>query len=112
MWGPGGPDVADRATGMLRVATQHELEILDLLEKGKFDEGQALWDTVALPTNNFITTVLADSGGAARLKKATMSIMGHPVGSMRPPSQPLNEEEMHKLRQLLIGLRWPVSVTA
>jgi dihydrodipicolinate synthase/N-acetylneuraminate lyase len=91
---------------------QHELEILDLLEKGRFDEGQELWDKVALPTNEFITTVLADSGGAARLKKATMSIMGHPVGSMRPPSQPLNEEEMHRLRQLLTGIGWPVPAAA
>ena len=87
---------------------QHELEILNLLETGNFDEAQTLWDKVAIPTVEFINTVLADSGGVARLKKAAMSIMGHPVGSMRPPSQPVNDEEMGKLRELLIGLGWPV----
>jgi len=90
------------------VYPQHELELLELFEAGKFDEGQAAWDKVAAPTGEFNRTVLANSGGAARLKKAAMAIMGRPVGSMRPPSQPLNDEEMGKLREVLIGLGWPV----
>ncbi len=41
-----------------------------------------------------------------------MAIMGHPVGSMRPPSQPVNDEQMDKLRDVLIGAGWPVPEAA
>ena len=91
---------------------QHELEILDLFDAGNFDEGQALWDKVSLPTIEFLNNEFADSGGVARLKKAAMAIMGHPVGSMRPPSQPVNDEQMDKLRDVLIGAGWPVPEAA
>ena len=57
----------------------HDLEVLELLEAGKFDEGQAVWDEVCKPTVEFRSTTLGDSGGAARLKKAAMAIMGHPA---------------------------------
>ena len=87
---------------------QHELEILDLFEAGKYDEGQAMWDAVSNPTIEFKNTVLASGGGVARLKKAAMAVMGHPVGSMRPPSPPLTVEEMGKLSDLLVDLGWPV----
>ena len=91
---------------------QHELKILDMLENGNYDEGQALWDSVAKPTLEFRAKILARSGGAARLKKAVMAAMGHPVGSMRPPSLPVSEEEMAELRTILSGLGWPVQETA
>ena len=89
----------------------HELEILDLLESGKYDEGQAMWDSVCKPTVEFRAKIWKRSGGAARLKKGAMAIMGHPVGSMRPPSLPLNDEEMAELRSILTGLGWPVPET-
>ena len=91
---------------------QHELKILDTLENGNYDEGQALWDAVAKPTLEFRAKILARSGGAARLKKAVMAAMGHPVGSMRPPSLPVSEEEMAELRTILSDLGWPVQETA
>lgn len=34
--------------------------------------------------------------------------MGRSVGSMRPPSQPVGDEEMRKLREMFIGFGWPV----
>ena len=91
---------------------QHELEILELLERGKYDEAQASWDAVSRPTNEFREKMYARSGGVARVKKAAMAIMGHPVGSMRPPSLPLDDEEMAELRSILIGVGWPVPETA
>lgn len=86
----------------------HDLEVLELLEAGKFDEGQAVWDEVCKPTVEFRSTTLGDSGGAARLKKAAMAIMGHPAGSMRPPSMPVDEQEMAELRTILVDAGWPV----
>ena len=87
---------------------QHELEILDLLEAGKYDEAQAEWDVVCKPTLEFRNKVYARSGGVARLKKAAMQVMGHPIGSMRPPSMPMSEEELDELREVLRGCGWPV----
>jgi 4-hydroxy-tetrahydrodipicolinate synthase len=88
--------------------SSHELEILDLLQSGRFDEGQARWDHLAKPTNEFSAKIMARSGGVARTKKAAMAIMGHPVGSMRPPSLPLEEGEMAELRGILASAGWPV----
>ena len=37
--------------------------------------------------------------------------MGKPargVGASRPPSKPLNEEELDELREILVGYGWPV----
>jgi dihydrodipicolinate synthase/N-acetylneuraminate lyase len=86
----------------------HDLKVLSLLRAGKYDEGQALWDSVSKPLGQFHGRISKRSGGQSRLKKGVMAIMGHPVGSMRPPSQPLDKEEEAELRALLIGFGWPV----
>jgi dihydrodipicolinate synthase/N-acetylneuraminate lyase len=86
----------------------HDLKVLSLVEAGKYDEGQALWDSVSKPLGQFYSKITKRSGGSARVKKGVMAIMGHPVGSMRPPSLPLNKEEEAELRELLIGFGWPV----
>ena len=86
----------------------HELEIVDLLESGRFDEGQARWDHLAKSTNEFSAKIWARSGGVARTKKAAMAIMGHHVGSMRPQSLPLDEGKMAELRCVLASADWPI----
>ena len=86
----------------------HDLKVLDLLEAGRYDEGQALWDSVSGPLGKFYAKIARRSGGQARLKKGVMAAMGHPVGAMRPPSEPLSEEEEAELRELLVGFGWPV----
>lgn len=87
---------------------QHELEILDLLESQRYDDAQASWDAVCEPTVAFRDKILARSGGVARLKKAAMAIMGQPAGSMRPPSLPLDGQEMAELRDVLSSCGWPI----
>ena len=87
---------------------EHELKILEHLEAGRYEEGQAMWDAVSGPLGEFYQKLQARSGGQARLKKGVMNAMGHPVGSMRPPSLPLNDAEMDELRDLLRGFGWPV----
>ena len=87
----------------------YELRILELLESGQYDEGQALWDAMSDPLNELYAKIVARSGGQARMKKGVMAVMGLPVGAMRPPSLPLAEQEMAELRELLIGFGWPVS---
>ena len=87
---------------------QHDLALLELVEAGKLDEAQALRDSVSLPLGEFHAKIGTRSGGAARVKKGVMAVMGHPVGSMRPPSLPLSDEEMGELGELLLGFGWPV----
>ena len=91
---------------------QYELQILEHLEAGRYDEGQAMWDRLAKPVDEFYVKVNKRSGGQARTKKGVMAVMGRPVGSMRPPSLPLDDQEMSELRDVLIGVGWPVPEAA
>ena len=77
------------------------------MENGKFDEGQALWDS-AQPIRDFYTKLVIRSGGQARLKKAVMEAMNMSMGHMRPPSLPHSNEEIKELRQILHSIGWPV----
>ena len=87
---------------------QYELQILEHLEAGRYDEGQAMWDAISAPLGKFYQKLQERSGGQARLKKGVMNAMGHPVGSMRPPSLPLTDQEMDELRDLLKSFGWQV----
>ena len=44
--------------------------------------------------------------------KAMMRLMGRPVGQQRPPAEPLDEQEMAELRDLVVGFGWPLSERA
>ena len=88
----------------------HDLRVLELAETGQYNEAQSLWDSVSGPLGKFYARVVEKSGGSARVKKGVMELMGHPVGSMRPPSEPLGDDEMVELHDILIGFGWPVPV--
>ena len=38
-----------------------------------------------------------------------MALMGHPVGPPRPPTLPLSPAHLAELREILVGLDWPVA---
>ena len=84
----------------------------DLIENKKYDEARALMDSVDTPLREFYDKISARSGGQGRLKKGLMALMGQPVGSSRPPSKPMNDEEMDGLREVLEGIGWPVASRA
>ena len=90
---------------------QYELQILEHLEAGRYEDGQKMWDAISSPLNEFYRKIQSRSGGQARLKKGVMNAMGHNVGSMRPPSLPLSAEEMNELRSLLRSFGWTVAET-
>jgi 4-hydroxy-tetrahydrodipicolinate synthase len=87
---------------------EYELRILDLIEGGRYDEAQEMWDRQVIPVEEFYRRTSKRSGGQARTKKGVMEVMGQPVGSMRPPSQPLNDEELDELGEILRSVDWPV----
>ena len=84
------------------------LGLWDLMEDGRYDEAQVEWDRVMIPLRDFYAGVVAISGGDARVEKGMSEIMGLPMGPPRPPSLPLNDEEMAELRGLMAGWGWPV----
>jgi dihydrodipicolinate synthase/N-acetylneuraminate lyase len=89
----------------------HDLKLWELLESKQYAEAEALNERVDKPLREFLGKVDARSGGQARVKKGIMALMGQPVGASRPPSKPLNEEELEELRQILLGFGWPVQAT-
>ena len=82
--------------------------VWDLAEAGMYDEAQAEWDRVMVPLRDFYSKVVQRSGGQSRVEKAMCEIMGLPMGPPRPPSMPLDKEEMAELRALMTSWGWPV----
>lgn len=86
----------------------HDLELWDLLESQQYDAAQELWDKVNTPLREYSAKVDERSGGQARVKKGLSYLMGKPAGSSRPPSKPLNAEDIDELREILVSFGWPV----
>lgn len=84
------------------------LNVWDLMEEGKYTEAQAEWDRVIPELRAFYRDVTQFSGGEGRVAKGLSELMGVPVGPPRPPSLPLSDDDMDKLRALAIGWGWPV----
>ena len=84
-----------------------ELEVWRLVEEKRYDEAQAIEDRI----NNAIGPVrqkVAQRSGGYRLAKGMMEVMGRSSGPPRPPTQPLNEEELSDLEAALRSIDWPV----
>jgi hypothetical protein len=41
-----------------------------------------------------------------------MALMGLPCGASRPPSAPMDVNELNQLRDCLVSFGWPVQLTA
>jgi 4-hydroxy-tetrahydrodipicolinate synthase len=87
----------------------HDLKVQALIDDGKYDEAQALWDSVTVPIRAFYDTIAPKSGGEGRLVKGLMEIMGQPCGVSRPPSLPLSADEKARLREVVQSFGWPVA---
>ena len=87
------------------------LNVWDLMEQGKYTEAQAEWDSVIPDLRAFYRDVTQVSGGEGRVAKALSEVMGIPVGPPRPPSLPLSDDDMDKLRTMMSGWGWPVPDT-
>ncbi len=86
----------------------HDLRVWEMIENKQYEEAKAEFDRVQLSLRELGAKFAERSGGQARLKKGMMELMGMPMGASRPPSQPLNDEEMAELRDVLVGFGWPV----
>lgn len=86
----------------------HDLKIWDLLESGQYDEAQALFDKVNKPLRELYAKCYRRSGGQARVKKGMFELIGIPMGASRPPSLPLNADELGELRDIMRSFGWKV----
>ena len=84
----------------------HDLAIHDLLLQGKYEEAQAKFDAVSDPLKAMYGRIAQRSGGQSTLKKGMMALMGRPMGPPRPPSLPMNEQEMADAREMMINFGW------
>jgi 4-hydroxy-tetrahydrodipicolinate synthase len=91
----------------MHIYPPHDLTLWELLEARRYGEAQALWDRVNKPLGMFMEKAAQRSGGY-RVGKAMAALMGHPMGEPRPPTLPLDAQEMAELRDLLVGFGWPV----
>ena len=82
--------------------------IWEMLNEGLYDKAQIEWDKVMVPFGKFSAKTLAINGGEGKIEKAMSEIMGLPMGPPRPPSLPLNANEMGELKSLMTSWGWPV----
>lgn len=87
------------------VYPQHALAIWDLLEARRYDEAQLRFDRINQPLIA-LTHRLAQRSGGYRVPKALMGLLGRPVGAPRPPTLPLDDQELAELRDLVAGFGW------
>jgi 4-hydroxy-tetrahydrodipicolinate synthase len=85
---------------------EHDLRVWELVEQQRHDDAQARFDRVNLALRAFDERLARESGGY-RLQKALMEAIGRPVGPPRPPTLPLNANQLAELRDLMLKLNWP-----
>ena len=90
----------------------HDLKLWGLRESGRYEEADALWESVELPWQKFANKVAQWTGGQAVVKKGMLAVMGHPSGASRPPSLPLTVRELAELYETMASWGWPVSEKA
>jgi 4-hydroxy-tetrahydrodipicolinate synthase len=86
---------------------RHDLELWDLLEAQRWDEAKALMDRIHYPIWAFMAKTKRRSGGY-RAPKAILRLLGLPMGDPRPPTLPLQPDELAELETLLRSLDFPV----
>jgi 4-hydroxy-tetrahydrodipicolinate synthase len=84
---------------------QHDMEVWKLLEAGRYEEAQAKVDRVEAALGPVRAKIGAVSGGY-RFGKGLMAAVGQPAGPPRPPTLPLDEEEVAELKDAIRELGW------
>lgn len=86
---------------------QHDLKVWELLEAKQYDEAHALYGGVRASLDPWLAKTAKRSGGQRQFK-GMMTIVGHPAGPPRPPTLPIEEDELQELRGLFKEFGWPV----
>ncbi len=86
-------------SGTIAAYPQHDLEMWQLMEAGRYKEAQVQWDRVGDVLNPFRAKVKQRSGGY-RFSKGLMAALGQSCGPPRPPTLPMDEQEIAELKEL------------
>jgi 4-hydroxy-tetrahydrodipicolinate synthase len=84
---------------------QNDIEIWQMLEAGRYDEVDARWEHVNAALDPIRAKIGKVSGGY-RFPKGMMAAVGQPVGPPRPPTLPVDEQELAELKDALKSLGW------
>jgi len=84
---------------------QHDLAIWQLLEAQRYEEAQAKFDRVRNALKPF-TAKCAKRSGGYRYPKGLMAALGRPVGAPRPPTLPMDDQEIAELKGILKEIGW------
>jgi len=84
---------------------QHDLEVWKLLEAHRYEEAQAKLDRVNAVLRPFELECAQRSGGY-RFGKGMLAALGRPMGPPRPPTLPMDGQEIAELQRLLKELDW------
>ena len=87
---------------------KHDLEVWQLLEDGRYDEAQVKLDRVNSVLGPWRARTTERAGGYRQMK-GIMKAMGRPAGDPRPPTLPIDDEELAEVKELLRSLDWPVA---
>lgn len=84
------------------------LNLWNQMGRSQYDQAQAEWDRFIEPFSRFFRKVVSRSGSDAKVAKGMSKLMGLDLGPPRPPSLPMDEQELAELRSLMISWGWPV----
>jgi len=85
--------------GFGTIATDRQVEMFDLVSKGRFEEAKEIWEEL-LPLEEVIFAPPVRNY-RARLKEALVMMGILKTAYVRPPLQPISEEERKRLREVL-----------
>ncbi len=85
-----------------------DLDLFQMLEAKQYDEAQTLYSRAIGTLAEWMQKTQAHSGGMRQFK-AMMTVVGQPAGPPRPPTLPIEDEELAELKGLFGELNWPVA---
>ena len=95
-------------SALVAVHPQHDMEIWQLMEQGRYEEAQEKKDRVREAMAPWMTSTGARSGGYRQIK-GLMAAIGQPAGPPRPPTLPVDESEIAVIRPIIEQLGWASS---
>jgi 4-hydroxy-tetrahydrodipicolinate synthase len=88
---------------------EHELELWRLTQEGSWDAVKSMLSELNTPFYDFRVKIGGRKGGEAHVIKAALDIAGLRGGPPRPPTAPLDGEEIEELRGILVRAGTPTS---
>ncbi len=95
-------------SNLVAVHPAHDLGLWKLLEAERYEEAQQQIDRVRGPMAPWMAKTAARSGGYRQLK-GLMAATGHPAGPPRPPTLPIDDEELAEIKNVLREIGWPIA---